>query len=119
MSRNRALTFILVALSLAAGPVLAHPALVWEDLYDGGASYLDVATAVIAAPNGDVIVGGESADGVGGTDQFVRRLERTSGFPLWEVRFPAFDGNDMALTALAWDPGGDILVGGYIRGCVG
>jgi hypothetical protein len=119
MTPARALSLFLALLAVAGGPALAGPELVWNDLYDGGASYVDVATAVIAAPNGDVIVGGESADGVGGADQLVRRLERTSGFPLWEVRFPAFDGNDMAVTALAWDPDGNILVGGYIRGCFG
>ena len=115
----RFLAILSLAAIAAAPPVLGTPTLEWNDLYDGGAAYIDLATAVIAAPNGDVIVGGESADGVGGIDQWIRRLERTSGAPLWQVRFPAFDGNDMALTALAWDPGGDILVGGYIRACVG
>ena len=116
---TRVLAFLILLTLAAAGPAPAAPTPSWHDLYDGGAAYLDLATAVLAAPNGDAIVGGESADGVGGVDQLIRRLERTSGAPLWEVRFPAFDGNDMALTALAWDPNGDILVGGYVRGCVG
>lgn len=111
--------FLLAALTAAAAPAHASPTSQWTDLYDGGVAYIDLATAVLAAPNGDAIVGGESADGVGGIDQLIRRLERTSGAPVWEVRFPAYDGNDMALTALAWDPDGNILVGGYIRGCVG
>ncbi len=115
----RVLAFCLLLTLAGAGRASAAPTLSWGDLYDGGAAYLDLATAVLAAPNGDVIVGGESADGDGGVDQLIRRLEPVSGAPLWTVRFPAFDGNDIALTALAWDPSGDILVGGYVRGCVG
>jgi hypothetical protein len=111
---------VLFLASLTAVPAArATPALEWSDRYDGGAAHIDLGTTVLAAPNGDVIVGGESADGVDGIDQIIRRLDRASGEVLWEVRVRAFDGNDMALTALAWDPSGNILVGGYIRGCVG
>jgi hypothetical protein len=116
---RRVLAFLFLATLTAPAPALATPTLAWSDLYDGGAAYIDLATAILAAPNGDVIVGGQSADGVGGVDQLIRRLERTSGAPVWQVRFPAFDGNDMALTALAWAPDGNILVGGSILGCVG
>ena len=116
---KRVLAFLFLATLPVPPAALATPTLAWSDLYDGGPAYIDLATAVIAAPNGDVIVGGESADGVGGIDQWIRYLERTSGAPLWQVRVPSFDANDMALTALAWDPDGNILVGGYIRGCVG
>ena len=113
------LALLAPAVLAIVSPAFATPQLRWSNLYDGGGAYLDVANAVLAAPDGDAIVGGESADGVGGTDQLIRRLERATGNPLWETRFPAYDGNDMALSALAWTPDGNVLVGGYIRGCVG
>ena len=34
-------------------------------------------------------------------------------------RVPAPDGNNMALSDMAWDPFNDVLIGGYVRGCVG
>ena len=109
-----------LALLLAAGPATAAaPTLEWEDLYDGGGSYVDEATVALADPDGHLVVGGESHDGVNGSDMLIRKLHRDTQAEIWSVRWPAYDGNDMALTDMAWDGHGDLIVGGYIRGCVG
>lgn len=104
---------------LAATPGLADPNLEWSELYDGGGNYLDVGTAALCDPDGNLVVAGESADGIDGTDMLIRKLERGTGESLWSERYSAFDGNDMALTDMIWDPSGDLLIAGYIRGCEG
>lgn len=112
------LTFAAAAL-ICFTPAIAAPTLEWADLHDGGAHYIDLGLAALSDGQGNLIVGGESADGVGGLDILIRKLSRSTGQPLWTMRYAAFDGNDMALSGMVWDPFGDILVGGYIRGCVG
>lgn len=97
----------------------AAPSLEWADLYDGGGAYIDYVTALATDDNGHPVIAGESADGIGGVDLLVRKLDRSSQIPLWEQRIPAFDGNDMALTGMVRDGAGNFLIGGYIRGCVG
>ncbi|MDM7915036.1 MAG: hypothetical protein ACE15D_04345 [Candidatus Eisenbacteria bacterium] len=97
----------------------AEPSEQWLDLYDAGGAYSDYATAAVAAPNGDLIVGGETRDGINGSAMSVRRLARQDGRLLWLAEYLASDGNDMALTSIVLDPFGDVLVGGYVRGCVG
>ncbi len=106
--------FLLVPLLVGAEPNLE-----WAVTYDGGASADDHATAALAAENGDLVVGAESYDGVDGSDLYVCRYDRLDGSVSWERRVPAPDGSDMALTGLVWDGNGDVLVGGYVRGCVG
>jgi hypothetical protein len=104
---------------LAVSPTLADPALEWTDTFDGGAAYVDDGTTALADPAGHLVIGGESYDGVTGSDMLVRKLHRDTKAPLWSTRYPAFDGSDMALTDMVWDGFGDILVGGYVRGCLG
>jgi hypothetical protein len=118
-SRLAPLAIPVVVWAIAVPPLHAEPLLRWGLLYDGGSSGPDFGTATLCDPAGNVIFGGESADGVAGLDQVIRKVDRASGETLWTARDSAFDGNDMALTGLAWDPFGDVLVGGYIRGCVG
>jgi hypothetical protein len=111
-------SYIITAL-FAAGACLAEPNLEWSELYDGGGNYLDVGNAALCDPDGNLVVAGESADGIDGTDMLIRKLERGSSETLWSERYAAFDGNDMALTDMIWDPSGDLLIAGYIRGCEG
>jgi hypothetical protein len=113
------LSAALAVASALVRPALAAPVLEWSDLYEGGASSPDLATAVTCDPEGNLIVGGESADGIYGSDMFIRKLSRTAGAALWSRRVPSGEENDMALTGLALDPFGNVLVGGYVRGCVG
>jgi hypothetical protein len=112
-------TSCILASLVAATAGLADVSLEWSELYDGGGSYLDVGTAALCDPYGNLVVAGESADGIDGTDMLIRKLERDSAETLWSERYSAFDGNDMALTDMIWDPSGDLLIAGYIRGCEG
>lgn len=102
-----------------SAPAGAAPTLEWADIYDGGANYIDLGLAVLSDEQGNLVVGGESADGAAGSDLLIRKLSRSTAQTIWTRRYAAFDGNDMALSGMVWDPFGDILIGGYIRGCVG
>jgi len=111
-------TALLLAIALAA-MAYAEPSLEWNDRHDGGAQAHDDGTVALTDPEGNLIIGGESTDTVGGSDMFIRKLSRDDGTQMWDYRWSSFDGNDMAVTDMCWDPFGDVLVGGYIRGCVG
>ncbi len=115
MNRPAFLVFVVLALLPASAP--AEPTLAWSDLFDGGGHYTDIATAAFTDPSGNLYVGGESADGVLGADMSIRWIDRATGISIWETRYSAFDGNDMALSALEGDGFGNIIVAGYIRGC--
>jgi len=117
MNRSTISTIGLVLLVLWPAPAPAEPTLAWSDLFDGGGRYTDIATAVLADTIGNLYVGGESADGVQGLDMSVRWIDRVTGISIWETRYSAYDGNDMALSALEGDGFGNIVVAGYIRGC--
>jgi len=111
---------VLVPFSLGvAAYAQAEPVLEWSDLYDGGANLTDLGTAALADPEGNVIVAGESGDGIAGSDMLIRKLARETRETIWTRRVPFIDTNDMALSGMVWDPAGNILVGGYSRGCVG
>ncbi len=114
-----ALAVVFLAAALSGGPALAEPVLEWSDLYDGGANLSDFGTAVLADAEGNVIVGGESGDGIAGVDWLIRKLSRSTHTTLWTRRVPFIDVNDMALSGMAWDGKGNILAAGYSRGCVG
>lgn len=118
MRRHRRLLSLSLLLPLAtAGAAEAEPVLEWSDLYDAGGGYTDLGTAALVDPGGHLVVGGECHDGEQGADIVVRKLSRVDGHPLWTAIYSAFDGNDMALSEMAWDGSGDLLVAGYIRGC--
>jgi len=108
------------ALLLSATVALAGaPSLEWSDVYDAGADLNDTGLVLLPDPDGNIIVGGESADANGSSDLYLRKLSRDTGAVLWTCRWEEPGGNDMAIVDLAFDPLGDILVGGYVRGCVG
>ena len=65
------------------------------------------------------VVAGESTEAIGGVDLLVRRLDRDNGSELWATRYDGYDDKDVAVTAMTWDSVGQLLVAGYIRGCVG
>ena len=102
------------AVAMAAGPDLA-----WTEIYDGGIGMPDQGTALLVDPQGDILVAGESTDVGGSADLYIRKLSRVDGHQIWDARWGDPGGNDMAMIELAFDPLGDIVVGGYIRGCVG
>ena len=100
-------------------PVLASPDVVWTDQHDGGATFIDDGFCLLASPDGHLIVGGESADTIGGSDLFIRKLHRDTGQELWHVRYEGFDGKDVAISEIEWDSQGQLLVAAFIRGCIG
>jgi hypothetical protein len=112
---------VLVApLVLSAGVSMAtSPTHAWTDIHDGSIGGADIGTALLVDPQGDILVGGESTDGGGSADLYIRKLSRVDGHQIWESRWEDPGGNDMAMIELATAPGGDIVVGGYVRGCVG
>jgi hypothetical protein len=114
------LTFALAAAVLwSAGAALADPTLVWTDQHDGGDNFVDDGHCVLTDPQGNLVVAGESSDTLRGIDLYVRKLDRTDGHQLWDARYSGYDDKDVAVTDMTWDSVGQLLVAGFIRGCVG
>jgi hypothetical protein len=118
--RNAAILLVAAVLTLALpAAAAAGPVFQWADVLSGSAGLLDDGYCALTDPDGNLIVAGESANVGGGTDMYVRKLSRADKSMMWDARYEAFDDNDMAVTDMNFDPFGDVLVGGYIRGCVG
>jgi hypothetical protein len=119
--------FLIVALPLvliisgvfSVGIARAVPTLAWSDQHDGGADYLDDGYRLLIDPAGNLVVGGESSDPTEGIDMYIRKLDRVDGHEMWSRRVEGYDNKDMALSEMTWDSVGQLLVAGYIRGCVG
>lgn len=117
--RNRIPITAALVLMAAVGARAATPTPVWTDRHDGGGRFNDDGWCVVTDAAGQVVVAGESADGVGGIDLCLRKLDRMDGHLLWEARYEGYDGKDVAVADITWDTAGQLLVAGYIRGCVG
>ncbi len=117
MSATGCLT-ALVLVSAASAPA-AVPTFMWSDGHDGGGLFTDDGFLVLSDPAGHAVVAGESADLVGGIDLAVRKLDRTDGHELWQTRYQGYDDKDVAVTDMTWDSVGQLIVAGFIRGCVG
>ncbi len=98
---------------------LAAPQHMWTDQHDGGGLVTDDGYCLLMAPDGQLIVGGESTDLNEGTDLFIRKLDRHDGSEIWNVRYEGFDNKEVAISEMTWDSVGQLLVAGFIRGCVG
>lgn len=108
------------ALLLGAGAAgAAPPTPAWTQRHDGGGRFNDDGWCAVTDPAGHVVVAGESADGVGGGDLCVRKLDRLDGHQHWQARYSGYDGKDVTASDITWDTAGQLLVAGYIRGCVG
>jgi hypothetical protein len=118
---GRYLLAILLVLLLpgATRVAAAEPTLAWSALHDGGALFNDDGWLVAVAPDGQPVVAGESTEVTGGADLLVRKLDRTDGHQVWSYRYEGYDGKDVAVTDMTWDSVGQLLVAGFIRGCVG
>ena len=103
----------------SAAGAQTDPTLAWADLHDGGAQYNDDGYRCRMAPDGHLVVAGESTEAVGGVDLLLRKLDRQDGHELWSYRYEGYDGKDIAIADMTWDSVGQLLVAGYIRGCVG
>ncbi len=120
MRRFRGLAVIAVSfLILSTLPAMAAPTVAWTDQHDGGATFIDDGFCLLIAPDGNLIVGGESADVIGGSDLFIRKLDLADGSELWNIRQEGIDDKDVAITEMEWDSVGQLLVSAFIRGCIG
>ena len=106
-------------LILAALPSQAAPTVAWTDQHDGGATFVDDGFCLLMAPDGNLIVGGESTDTIAGSDMLIRKLDRDSGATIWSYRQAAVDENDMDVSGMVWDGAGNLLIGGTRLGCFG
>ena len=109
---------VLILLCLP-GLALAVPDLEWARTYDGGGAYDDFPTCAITDGAGNLIIGGQSHDGIDGTDMLVRKYDRASGDAMWTRRVSAPDATDITVTDIVEDPAGDVLVAGHVLGCPG
>jgi hypothetical protein len=111
---------LLVSALLAfAGIAGAQPVLDWARATDGGGFYVDEAVAAGVDPAGNLVTAGTTHDGEAGCEAFVCKRSRLSAEIIWERRISAIDGNDMAVSDMAWDGQGAWLVAGYVVGCEG
>lgn len=113
------MTPLLILLAGAARATAAEPVPGWVDNHDGGGLFNDDGLVVVSSPQGHALVAGESADGIGGSDLAVRLLDRDDGHELWQTRYEGYDDKDVTVTDVTWDSAGQLIVAGYIRGCVG
>ena len=97
----------------------AAPEWAWTDMHDGGSSANDDGYCLLIAPDDHLIVGGESTDLDDGSDLFIRKLDRLDGSEMWSVRYEGYDNKEVAISEMTWDSVGQLLVAGFIRGCVG
>ena len=118
LHRPRILVAVLFFL-IGAGPAAAEPTVGWFDQHDGGGAGPDDGYCLLTDPAGNLVVGGESSDALSGIDLLVRKLDRTDGHEVWSYRYRGYDGKDLAVSEMTWDSVGQLLVAGYIRGCVG
>ena len=91
----------------------------WSQQHDGGGNYIDSGTLVTLAPDGNLVVAGESTEVGGGADLYVRKLDKSNANQIWEFRFDGVDDKDVAVSEVAWDSFGQLLIAGFIRSCVG
>ncbi|MCP4290398.1 MAG: delta-60 repeat domain-containing protein [bacterium] len=117
----RGLLFALLAVTLvtSASVVLADATEMWSEQHDGGGNFLDSGTLLSLAPDGNIIVGGESSEVSGGADLYIRKLNKDTGNQIWDFRYDGVDDKDVAISEITWDSVGQLLVAGYIRGCIG
>ena len=117
----RRIGIVLVAMLVVVGAGTAAaeaPATIWTDAHDGGGLRNDDGYCCLVVPGG-VVVGGESTEATGGVDLLVRRLAAADGHLVWSYRYDGYDDKDVAITDMTWDSVGQLLVTGFIRGCVG
>jgi len=108
-----------LSLSLFAGSVLADvPTAGWLNRHDGSLGGDESGTMLLACPNGDLISGGESRLSDGSADLYIRRMDRDTGNTLWDYSF-TYPEKDLSVTGLTWANSGQLLVAGYVHGCIG
>ena len=117
--RGLMLALLAVTMITGAGLVTAETTEMWSQQHDGGGNFLDSGTLLSLAPDGNIVVGGESSEVSGGADLYVRKLDKTTSNELWNFRYDGVDDKDVAISEITWDTVGQLLVAGFIRGCIG
>ncbi len=119
--RKRLQSFAMTAVAVftLTGAAQAATTEMWIQQHDGGGNYIDSGTLVSLAPDGNLVVAGESTEVSGGADLFIRKLDKTTGDEIWQFRFDGVDDKDVAVTEIAWDSFGQLLISGFIKSCVG
>ena len=113
---KRMLPFIiaLILSSLAVPVVNAESGPWWAKSYGG--KYGDFASAAAVAPNGDIVIAGNTKSfGAGSYDVWVLRLD-ANGNVKWSKTYGASGWDEAKAVAIA--PNGDIIVAGYMDGDV-
>ncbi len=110
---------LVVAIFAFASLAVAETTEMWSQQHDGGGNFLDSGTLVSLAPDGNIVVGGESSEVSGGADLYLRKLDKDTGSELWDFRYDGVDDKDVAISEITWDTVGQLLVAGFIRGCIG
>ncbi len=117
--RGLILTLLAVTMVTGTSIVSAETTQMWSQQHDGGGNFLDSGTLLSLAPDGNIVVGGESSEVSGGADLYVRKLDKTTSSELWNFRYDGVDDKDVAISEITWDTVGQLLVAGFIRGCIG
>jgi WD40 repeat protein len=102
--------------ALSPSAAAAPGSQLWVGRYDGPASSIDVATALVADPNGGrVFVTGFSVGDSTGTDYATVAYDASTGAMLWAKRYDGGQGGDRDQpAAIAVDPGGSrVFVTGF------
>ena len=118
---NRLMSFAFVAMTVfsCTGGALAQTTEMWVQQHDGGGNYLDAGFLVSQAPDGNLVVAGQSTEPSGGADLFIRKLEKATGNEIWQFRYDGVAGKDVEVSKVVWDTFGQLLIAGFIKNCVG
>lgn len=114
-----ALALITGMVFICTGPATGQTTETWIQQHDGGGDYIDLGTLVSLAPDDNLIVAGQSTEVSGGADLYIRKLDHINGNQIWDFRFDGVDDKDVAVSEVAWDSFGQLLISGYIKSCVG
>ncbi len=119
--KNHGLRLALLVMTMitTSGLAAAETTEMWTEQHDGGGNFLDSGTLLSLAPDGNLVVGGESSEITGGADLYLRKLDKDTGSQLWDFRYDGIDDKDVAISEITWDTVGQLLVAGFIRGCIG
>ena len=89
----------------------ADGAVVWDDLYGGGARLDDIGWDVVVGPDGNPVVGGLVSGEGGAAFWFTAKLDSADGHHLWSWEQPgAMDNLQTRSLWLVPLPGGDVLL---------
>src|SRR5437867_2505781 len=111
--------YLWAALWLITLPFTAHPAQVtvteaWVHRYSNVVSNSDDrAVKVVSDAAGDIIVAGNTDDGITGSDMLTIKYSGADGSVIWQKRYNGPANSSDVATAMAVDGSGNVVVTGY------